>query len=359
MNPEREFGPVRMEPPRGVGIPSSGLKVVHDLDERAWSRFVNDHPHGNIFHTPEMFSVFANAKGHQPELWAVVAPGSQILALLVPVAVSLREGVIGQMTTRSILYGGVLCEESDRGQAALRILLEAYSKSAQDRRLFTEARNLHDVSDLQSLLQDCGYLFEDHLDYLVRLDRPLEEISRAIGRRARKRIQKALREGDIQVGEVTTAAELKQWYKALLQVYRRAKVPLADYSLFEAAFEILGPKGMVKFFLARAGGQAAACSVELIFKRTMYGWYGGATRVDDAHPANEVLTWHVLARGANQGCHLYDFGGAGRPSVRYGVRNFKSKFGGDLVNFGRNVCIHRLLLFQLSKVGYELYRRYL
>ena len=346
-----------MEPPRAGVLLSSNLEIVHDLDQHAWRRFVDDHPHGNIFHTPEMFRVFASAGGHQPELWAVVAPGSRILALLVPVAVSLRQGVLRQMTTRSILYGGVLCEESDTGREALRILLEAYSKSAQHRLLFTEVRHLHDVSHLQPALQDCGYQFEDHLNYLVRLDRPLDEISQDVSRRSRKRIQKALRDGNIQVCEVTNPAEMKEWYQGLVQVYGRAKVPLADYSLFEAALEVLGPKGMLKVFLARIGGHVAACSAELIFKGTMYGWYGGATRVDDGHPTNELLTWHVLAWGAKHGCRIYDFGGAGKPSVRYGVRKFKSKFGGDMVNFGRNVCIHRLLLFQLSRIGYEFYRR--
>ena len=58
-------------------------------------------------------------------------------------------------------------------------------------------------------------------------------------------------------------------------------------------------------------------------------------------------------------CHVYDFGGAGKPDEEYGVRDFKAKFGGNLVNFGRNVFVHNPMLLKLSRHGYEVYRRFL
>ena len=39
---------------------SQSLRVVRQLEESLWPEFVDNHPHGNIFHTPEMFRVFAN-----------------------------------------------------------------------------------------------------------------------------------------------------------------------------------------------------------------------------------------------------------------------------------------------------------
>jgi len=37
--------------------------------------------------------------------------------------------------------------------------------------------------------------------------------------------------------------------------------------------------------------------------------------------------------------------GAGKPSEKYGVRDFKAKFGGNLVNFGRNTWIPSEMIF--------------
>ena len=71
----------------------------------------------------------------------------------------------------------------------------------------------------------------------------------------------------------------------------------------------------------------------------------------------ELLTWHVFAWSARNGYRLYDFGGAGKPDEEYGVRDFKAKFGGELVSYGRNVCVHAPVLLQASRLGYSLARR--
>jgi dTDP-D-glucose 4,6-dehydratase len=75
--------------------------------------------------------------------------------------------------------------------------------------------------------------------------------------------------------------------------------------------------------------------------------------------ANELLKWHILHWGAENGYRVYDFGGAGKPDEPYGVRDFKAKFGGELVNFGRNICIHAPTRLKLSQAGYRLFRQYL
>jgi hypothetical protein len=38
------------------------------------------------------------------------------------------------------------------------------------------------------------------------------------------------------------------------------------------------------------------------------------------------------------------------------VRDFKSKFGGELVDYGRNRCAHSLWRLWLSEKGYQLLR---
>jgi lipid II:glycine glycyltransferase (peptidoglycan interpeptide bridge formation enzyme) len=69
--------------------------------------------------------------------------------------------------------------------------------------------------------------------------------------------------------------------------------------------------------------------------------------------------WYILEWGVKNGYRVYDFGGAGKPGEEYGVRNFKAKFGGQLVCFGRNIYIHKPLQLKLSKLGYAIYRRFL
>jgi serine/alanine adding enzyme len=335
------------------------MHVVQYLDEKLWKEFVDQHPQGNIFHTPDMFRVFAQTRGHKPTLWAVVDSNGCPLALLLPVQVTLMNGLLRQYTTRAIAYGGLLWTHGPAGKEALALLLLTYQREAKKSALFTELRNLSDLSELQPSLAAYGFVYEGHLNYLIDLNRPTEEVLQSIGQRTRKKIRKGLRDGFVQMSEVTNYAELDHWYEILQKTYSNAQVPLADRSLFVAAFNELYPKGMAKFLLARVDGATAACSIELPYKKTIYGWYGGSDRAYSEYLPNEMLIWHILEWGANSGYHVYDFGGAGKPDEEYGVRDFKAKFGGTLVNFGRNTYVHNSALLKLGKQGYEVYRRFL
>ena len=49
---------------------SHTFRVVRDLDPSRWSAFVDGHPQGSIFHTPEMHRVFGETQRHNPAVWA-------------------------------------------------------------------------------------------------------------------------------------------------------------------------------------------------------------------------------------------------------------------------------------------------
>lgn len=333
--------------------------VVNELSEIVWRRFVDQHPAGNIFHTPEMFEVFSRTDRHQPTLWAAVDRDGSPLALMLPVQVSVVGGLLRQLTTRAVVYGSVLWEPSREGKEALALLMKSYLQRTDGSVLFTELRNLTSLEDVQPILRACGFAYEDHLNYLIDLNLPPEVVFENIGSRTRKNIRRGLNRAQVVVDEVTERSQLDSCYDLLRKTYQAAQVPLADYSLFEAAFDILRPKGMVRFTLARVDDDPAAVSVELLYKDILYGWYGGLDRTYSSFVPNELLMWHILQWGAENGYSHYDFGGAGKPDEEYGVRDFKAKFGGKLVCYGRNTWIPRPWLLRACQTGYEIYRRFL
>ncbi len=330
--------------------------VVDSLDIDAWRRFVEQHPQGNIFHTPEMFQVFARAVGHRPMLKAAVDDDGQVLAMLLPVQVTLRDGLLRRLTTRSIAYGSVLCLPEPAGLEALALLLRAYTRETGRDALFTELRNLSDLNTIQPVLADCGFAYEEHLDYVIDLNGSPEQVLQRIGPRTRKHIRQALRKGNVVVEQVAHRSQIAGWYDLVSRTYQAVRVPLADRSLFEAAFDILHARGMIKFWLARIDATYVAASAELVYRDVIYGWYGGMDRAYAEHLPGELLMWHILEWGAENGCKTYAFGGAGKPGESYGVRDFKAKFGGRLVCFGRNTNIHSPRLLRVSELGYQVYR---
>jgi CelD/BcsL family acetyltransferase involved in cellulose biosynthesis len=331
------------------------MKIVQALDLGNWTRFVVEHPQGNNFHTPEMFQVFERATGHKPALWAAVE-GERILALFTPVEITVLGGPLRRLTTRAVVYGSVLSEPGSEGKQAVKRLLEAYRQEADRRLLFTELRNLAPLDGLKPVLDERGFAYQEHLNYLIDLNRPPEEILQNIGRRTRKQIRRGLRTGVVAVEEVQDRQGLAECYALLRHTYAAAGVPLADISLFEAALDLLVPREMARFSLACIGEKAVACSVDLLYKDTVYGWYGGTDREYTYYVPNELLTWKILEWAAQRGYRVYDFGGAGKPDEEYGVRDFKAKFGGELVAYGRNVCVHAPLLLNASRIGYSLFR---
>lgn len=334
------------------------MQVVRDLDQERWRAFVESNVCGNIFHTPEMFQVFARTRGYCPTLWATIDDGGRVLALLLPVRITVLAGVLHHFTTRAVVYGSVLCAPSSEGREALAMLLRVYNRQVDGGVLFTELRNLSDLSDAQAVLGEHCFRYEEHLNFLIDLARPQSEIWRSIRSNARRNIQKARKSGVV-VEEVTDPSGIAIAYGLLGKVYKHIQVPLPDRSLFLSAFEILRPKGMFRALIARADGQDIGALTLLLYKGTMYYWYTGTLREYSAYRAADLLVWHALELGNQEGYGTFDFGGGGRPSEEYGVRDFKAKFGGELVNYGRNTSIHAPVRINLSRVGYQLVRRLL
>jgi len=334
------------------------MKVVRSLEKKVWRDFTDSHSESNVFHTPEMFQVFARAKNHRPTLWAVTDDDGRVFALLLPVQITLIER-LRRLTTRAVAHGSVLYAQQPKGREALALLLRTYTQEVGGALLFTELRNLADLSDVQPILREYHFVYEDHLNYLIDLQHPPEALLQNIGPRTRKHIRRGLRRGEIVVEEAREREQVAVCYDLLCQSYQRARIPLADRSLFEAAFDLLYPEGMVRFTLARMGQVPVAASVELLYKDVIYGWYGGVDRSYGSYTPNELLLWHILRWGAENGYRLYDFGGAGRTDEEYGVRDFKAKFGGTLVCYGRNTYVHAPALLRLSQWGYRIYQHFL
>jgi serine/alanine adding enzyme len=335
------------------------IVIVRELDERAWKEFIQDHPQANIFHSPEMFRVYQNTSGYDAQLWAAVDEAGQILALMLPVQISLFSGPLQRITSRAVVFGSVLVVDQPAAEPALEKLLAAYADDTGGAYLFTELRNVSDLSPWQPVLERSGFTYEEHLNYLVDLTQDEEELFARISSRTRSYIRKAMRQEEMVLREVTDRTELPVMYELLHQTYQNAQVPLSDISLFENAFDILRPLGMARFLAVYLDDKPVAVSIDLLFKDRVYYWYGGMDRDYSKQHPNEYLRWSVIQRGKLEGYAIFDFGGAGRPDQVYGVRDFKAKFGGDLVGYGRNVYEHSPRLLRLSTLGYGVVRKLL
>ena len=330
------------------------MKIKHDIDFSDWQAFVDSHPKGNIFQSPSMYRVFEKTKNQAPVFMAVVE-GDEILGVILGSIHKEFSGLLGRMTSRSIIIGGPLIKD-DRPDV-LRLLLQKYSVKVKSKTIFTQVRNLWEWGDLKTIFDENGFKYDPHLDILIDISSSREEIWSSLKSKARNKIRKA-EKSQLKFDVINPKQkDIKRIYKILLEVYKKAKIPLSDMSLFESAFDVLGEKDQIKLFVALKNDKIIGFRIGLLFKETIFDWYAGSFEKYYQDNPNDFLPFETMAWGSQNGYKLFDFGGAGKPNQPYGVRDHKLKFGGDLVEFGRFEKVHKSFLMEIAKIGLQIYKK--
>ncbi len=331
------------------------FQITDSPDRALWERFVDEHPKGSIFHTPAMQDAFAAAKHQRPLTLAALDHDGEMLALLSAVRVQTLPDPLGEISSRSIWYAEPLCRDVPAGVEALGALVAEHDAIVRHDTLFTEVRPLLEAGSERTALERCGFTYEGYLNFLVDLRQSGEELWGALDRDCRRRINGNRKKG-LEIRDITSPDGVDLLYHFLSLTYARARVPLADKTLFASVLETLEPLNRVRMFAAYFQDEPVGACIRLLFKDRVFAWHGGAERVHNVNPM-EGLYWHDLEWGQQNGYALHDFGGAGWPDKPYGVRDFKAKFGGGLVNYGRYRKVYSPLKLTLAEKGYESLRR--
>ena len=300
-----------------------------------WDEYIQSHEKGTIFHTVGMYEVFSGTPKCRPWAMAVTNTDGAIVAMVSAVRVETLGGIASRFASRSILYAEPICDETDEGQAALELIIKAHDKAMKGQVLFTEIRPNFQQKQEFAALSNQGYTYNDYLNYVVALDVDSGETAtllRNASSSCRKQIRKCAERG-VTINVETTDDSIDELYRLVQFSYARSRVPLADKELFHRALAILGSE-IVEIRLAKFKNETVAAGIVLKFKEVVYAWYGGSYRLPGLAPF-AALTWDEIESGAREGYRFYDFGGAGWPDEDYGPRDFKSKFGGQLVDYGR------------------------
>lgn len=310
------------------------LKITNTPNIIEWNKFVYDHPNGNIFQTSKMYEVYKRTKNYEPIILAVLNNSNDILALVQAVTIKETEGIFSKFTARAVIQGGPLWIEGEQGTNALRLLMNHYDEIMQKRVLYTQIRNMCDMSKLSTFFGEIGYVYEDHLNFLIDLSKSKDDLWSALTK-SRRRGVKSAKKNNLTVEVMTEKKTIPIFYGFVGETYQKIGLPLVDISIFNAVNDILVPNNMAKFFIVMCDGECIGGRVILSFKNTIYAWYRGSKSEYTKLYPNDLMGWDTIERFHENGFQILDFGGAGKPEENYGPRDFKKQFGGRLVNFGR------------------------
>lgn len=325
---------------------------IEKIDKHEWSEFVMNHPNGNIFQTPKLFEIYENTKKSKPNIIIVINENNKIVGCLMFVIQREYKGLIGNLTTRSIVTGGPLADNND--EKIIDLLLNKYNQVVKNKAIYSQFRNMWNVLTFNESFQRNGYYFESHLDYEIDVTQKLDDLWNNIHEGRRKKIKKALKNGlKVEVYENEISENIiNQGYNIIYKIYKRAKLPLSEIELFKNAID----RKLLVLFVVVFEEKIVGCRFAFKYKDLLFGWYAGSDfKVYNLFP-NDLLIWETLKWGKENNYRLFDYGGAGNPNKPYGVRKFKSQVGGKLVNYGRYEIIHKKTQYFFAVNGFKIWK---
>jgi lipid II:glycine glycyltransferase (peptidoglycan interpeptide bridge formation enzyme) len=322
------------------------------IDREQWERFVYDHPQGNVFQSPQMFAAYGAAKNYKPVV-VTCHEGENITGILLAVVQHEYKGFLGALSARSIIWGGPLVKDNDTH--ILAAILKEYDRVIKKKAIYTQVRNIFNMDWAKNVMETPGYIYEAHLNILIDLEKSEEQLWNGIHSKRRNEIRRAAKEGTC-CTDLTEVDALEKCWPILCDVYQRARLPLPDISLFKGLLENKPESSCLKIFAAQNNGKIVGTLLALCWRERVLDWYAGAYQESLPKYPNDVLPWEAMLWAKRNGYKTFDFGGAGKPGIVYGVRDFKLKFGGELMDFGRFQKIHRPVLMKIATTGFKIWR---
>lgn len=331
-------------------------KVTTDIDQvnfEDWGKFVDEHPNGNIFQTPYFFDAYRKTDKYKPVVIACFRKDI-LVGILQAIIQKEYKGLLGLLSARAIIFGGPLVKENNI--EVFRELIIVYNKFIRNKVIYSQFRNLFETNYFRQNFERNKFVYEDHLNIIIDLKLEVEELWKNVHSKRRNEIRKAFKEGTVFEIEQNSNA-LKSAYDILHEVYGRAQLPFPEYDFFENLLHYSTEKSNLLVSVAKFQNKIIGCMLALVYKNTIYDFYAGSyLKFNKKHP-NDLIPWELFKWGKKNGYRIFDFGGAGKPNIPYGVREYKKKFGGEIVNFGRYEKIHKPFLYFIGKQGFAIWQK--
>jgi lipid II:glycine glycyltransferase (peptidoglycan interpeptide bridge formation enzyme) len=317
------------------------------LDREKWNLLLKDNIFASPFQTLEFYQFINSVHDYSAEVFAVQENNNYTSLILI---VCQKEiGIKSFFSRRGIVYGGPLIRNGNKG--SLTFLLREIRLSFVNRIIYLEVRNLFNYSDFRNVYLEEGFIYEPWLNFKNNTVDYNNMISSISSSRLRQ-IKKALNEG-VSWREADSIDDVKKFYKILLSLYKKKiKKPLPTESFFTGFYKFnLGKFLLVNYKDRIIGG--IMCPV--LKDKVIYEFYvcGMDNEYRKQYPS-VIATWAAMEFAHHNNIKYFDFMGAGKPNEEYGVREFKARFGGALVENGRFLLIFKPLLYRIGELGLKI-----
>jgi serine/alanine adding enzyme len=333
------------------------LITGHDrLLDLGWDEFVASHAEGTIFQSPVMFELFSSTERMEPVLIGVQDEKTGLLyGILLGVVIREMNGLSGYFSSRTVIYGGPLISPKAANQKEIiKLLLSGLINMVKNKSIFIQFRNFYDMAGNDRVFKDNNFYHRDRLNLILDTSNA-ETVRKNMSPSRLRQIRKGLGLG-AQCIEPSNLEQVREFYDILAFLYRyKVKKPLPAWDFFEQFYRKskegrLGIIRLVEYEGKIIGGILSPVTPG----KTIYEWYvcGLDKQYKAVHPS-VLATWSAIDYAVKNNIPEFDFMGVGIPDREYGVREFKSRFGGRQVNFGRFARINNRIFYSAAEAGYN------
>ena len=326
------------------------------LDPQQWQALVEQSSYATWFQTKDAYEFYAANPNEMKPFAVGVNEDNNLKGLVVGYITNEKNSLKQFFTRRAIIIGGPLLAEDISNEALSMLLtslknLTALQGGAGGRLpIYIETRNFHDYSPGKEVFETCGFLYLPHYDIHVHCN-----VAHTMSEQRIRQVKKALKNG-AEIVEASSEQEIRDWYRILQQLYQeKVRTPLFSEEFFLQFYR----NGVGKYLLVKHQGKVIGGMMCPILKgKAIYEWYvcGLDEEYRDQYPS-VMATYAAIEYAKRNNLPLFDFMGAGKPNIPYGVRDFKMEFGGELVEHGRFLCVRKPLLYKIGEFGVSLLKR--
>ena len=356
------------------------LLTYPDIDPQQWNELVLSSPTATWFQTKEAYEFYAalsselipfafgieECRGDEAMRQLGDKDESRLVGVIVGYITRERNAIKQFFTRRAIIIGGPVIDNDTTAEEVAALLnavkklqrsdLQPKGRTTATRStglspIYIETRNFHDYSKWKSVFETNGFAYQPHYDIHVHCN-----AAHQMSEQRRRQMKKAISNGAT-ICEAQSEQEIRDWYRILQQLYRtKVRTPLFSEEFFMQFYR----NGVGKYLLVKHQGKViGGMMCPILDGKAIYEWYvcGMDEEYREQYPS-VMATYATIEYAKTNALPLFDFMGAGKPDVPYGVRDFKMEFGGELLEPGRFLCVRKPLLFRIGRLGVRWLKRW-
>lgn len=324
------------------------IKSVDDIDREQWANLIEESPYSSYFQSPDFYDFYRTLSFLKVFGFAVLDDRGKLMGLVCGYAISNGGCIKRYFSRRTIIQGGLLLIENIDEKYIIELLTHL-KKQTQNHSIYIEIRNNFDYSQYKNAFSKVGFRYQPHLNYLLQLGGNVEEIREKYDRDRRRELRRAY-DSKLTYEVSKNEQDIKDFYSILLDKYQRTiKKPLFPYEFFRSAII----EGKHILIVVKKDNQIVGGNLFVVYRGVLFGLFIAGHNIDNTNTSVFAID-SAVDYACKNGIRLFDFMGAGTPQKPYGVRDFKAKFGGKLVEYGRCIYICNNLLFFIGNFAIKL-----